>query len=386
MKILMLFLLSINWVLAQPGGGGGLKIKNVFDENLNHIDVNDTNMPIRILVLDSLMNVIETRAFVPHYKHGLYLPPSGRRNTMYRTYGIEIEYEHKKYRIDFENIMPQNGGGYVAEMDSLVLFKPYILSKRNYTHPSHDGNEFQKYSLLIDLALPDLQAGITPLTFKKLSAIDLLFEDPEYSYNRHPKPWMAAFKNLYGDYGESNFTHSTSETEEMLKKLDMLIEQYTLLQPFQVLKIRLLNDLGKYNDIVECYEGQPFTYSQKKLSYPISILIQAYEKTGNYAAARTVAKEAAEAMRETDGFLYFSFMEKYFFIKVYLERENIGQELQRFLATNEDWRNQAWITIKLKCLIAFNRYQFEDKQQGLEMIEKLDRRHIRTEILEAMAY
>ena len=95
-----------------------------------------------------MMNIIDERdiSFGDNFcvgsdeKKMIKLPAS---NHLSNTKGLVITYKNKTYRFDFKYIIWPNGAGHVEEIDSLVLFKPYILSKRSYDHPSHDGNEFK---------------------------------------------------------------------------------------------------------------------------------------------------------------------------------------------------------------------------------------------------
>jgi len=101
----------------------------------------------------------------------------------------------------------------------LVLFKPYILSKRFYDYQSLGMEEFNKYYILREIADKYLSWGVTPETYKHLSVIDLMYDSPKYANNRKPKPWMESFKQLNVDYRDSN-THSKEEYTDYLKRID----------------------------------------------------------------------------------------------------------------------------------------------------------------------
>ena len=166
-------------------------------------------------------------------------------NHFSKTQGFVITYKNETYRIDFENVMGMNGGGYVAKIDSLVLFKPYILSKRTYGGISINRKEYYKFYLLHEIAYKCLNWGVTPETYKRLSAIDLMFDAPEYAYNYKPKPWMEDFKQLYADYIERR-EHSKEEYADYLKRIDEMISKYGELEPFAILKMRFLHEGAYY--------------------------------------------------------------------------------------------------------------------------------------------
>ena len=240
--VFILLFLSAQFA-AQPGGGGGLRVLNVYDEHKRPIDVKQ--LKIKLLKLDSSVgNIIAERDISSEHnfhvgrdgKKMIALPPS---DYFSNTQGLVITYKNKTYRIDFENVRGMNGAGRVEEIDSLVLFKPYILSKRFYDYQSLGMEEFNKYYILREIADKYLDWGVTPETYKRLSAIDLMFDAPEYAYNYKPKPWMESFKQLYADYTERN-KHNKEEYADYLKRIDEMISKYGELEPFAILKMRFL--------------------------------------------------------------------------------------------------------------------------------------------------
>ena len=56
--VFILLFLSAQFA-AQPGGGGGLRVLNVYDEHKRPIDVKQ--LKIKLLRLDSMMNIIDER-------------------------------------------------------------------------------------------------------------------------------------------------------------------------------------------------------------------------------------------------------------------------------------------------------------------------------------
>ena len=201
--IIVIFLLVSVRLWGQPGGGGGLRVLNVYDEHKQPIDVEQ--LKIKLLKLDRVANIV-AEYDVPSEddfyegrdgKKMIALPAS---DYFSKTQGLVITYKNKTYRIDFEGVIGTNGAGRVEEIDSLVLFKPYILSKRSYDYQSLGREEFNKYYILREIADKYLSWGVTPETYKHLSVIDLMYDSPKYANNRKPKPWMESFKQLYADY------------------------------------------------------------------------------------------------------------------------------------------------------------------------------------------
>ncbi len=268
-------------------------------------------------------------------KKMIALPAS---NHFSKTQGLVITYKNKDYRIDFENVIGMNGGGYVAKIDSLVLFKPYILSKRSYDHPSHNRDEFKKYYLLGDIARKYMPWGITPETYKRLSAIDLMYDSPEYAYNRKPKPWMESFKQLYADYRDSN-THSKEEYADYLKRIDEMISKYGDLKPFTALKMRFLYEGAYYKEFISYYEKKPAEYSDfSKEAMRAYCYIKEYDKAIALAKQR-ISEEKEKFKKYTMEYDYILYSLGWLFIKSYYKNESIKNELQSFVRRIEWVKN-----------------------------------------------
>ena len=145
--VFILLFLSAQFA-AQPGGGGGLRVLNVYDEHKRPIDIEQ--LKVKLLKLDSVANIVaeydipsERNFYVgSDGKKMIALPPS---DYFSKTQGLVITYKNKTYRFDFEGVKGMNGAGRVEEIDSLVLFKPYILNKRSYDYQSLSRKEFNKY-------------------------------------------------------------------------------------------------------------------------------------------------------------------------------------------------------------------------------------------------
>ena len=339
--IIVIFLLVSVRLWGQPGGGGGLRVLNVYDEHKQPIDVEQ--LKIKLLKLDSVAHIV-AEYDVPSEddfyegrdgKKMIALPAS---NHFSKTQGLVITYKNETYRIDFENVIGMNGGGYVAKIDSLVLFKPYILSKRSYDHPSHNRDEFKKYYLLDDIARKYMPWGVTPETYKRLSAIDLMYDSPEYAYNRKPKPWMESFKQLYADYRDSN-THSKEEYADYLKRIDEMISKYGDLKPFTALKMRFLYEGAYYKEFISYYEKKPAEYSDfSKEAMRAYCYIKEYDK-GIALAKQRASEEKEKFKKYTMEYDYILYSLGWLFIKSYYKNESIKNELKSFVRRIEWVKN-----------------------------------------------
>ena len=373
--IIVIFLLVSVQLWGQPKGGGGLRVLNVYDEHKQPIDVKQ--LKIKLLKLDSITNIVaeydipsERNFYVgSDGKKMIKLPPS---NHFSNTQGLVITYKNKTYRIDFECVRGTNGSGRVEEIDSLVLFKPYILSKRFYDYQSLGREEFNKYYILREIADKYLDWGVTPETYKHLSVIDLMYDSPKYANNRKPKPWMESFKQLNVDYGDSN-THSKEEYADYLKRIDEMISKYGDLEPFVVLKMRFLYEGAHYKEFISYYEKKPAGYRDFS-----GRAIQAYCYLKEYDKAIALAKErASEEKRKSEEyfgkFVYISYNFDWLFIKSYYKNESIKNELESFVSgidLDKDDRNDLTILKRFEELKRYDSYREKKKLTDKEKEQK----------------
>ena len=382
--VFILLFLSAQFA-AQPGGGGGLRVLNVYDEHKRPIDVKQ--LKIKLLKLDTITNIIADEHDISSEhnfhvgrdgKKTIALPPS---NYFSKTQGLVITYKNKTYRIDFENVIRTNGAGRVEEIDSLVLFKPYILSKRSYDYQILSREEFNKYYILREIADKYLSWGVTPETYKRLSAIDLMYDSPEYAYNRKPKPWMESFKQLYADYADSN-THSKEEYTDYLKRIDEMISKYGDLEPFAVLKMRFLYKGAHYKEFISYYEKKPAGYRNFSKE-----AIEAYCYIKEYDKAIALAKERAseekgkseEYFREFD---YISYNFDWLFIKSYYKNESIKNELQSFVSGIDLDKDDEFYSTILKRFEELKRYDSYRGKKKLTDKEKEQKKCMEANLLE----
>ena len=367
--IIVIFLLVSVRLWGQPGGGGGLRVLNVYDEHKRPVDVEQ--LKVKLLKLDRVANIVAEDDFYVgrNVEKMIVIPPS---NHFSNTQGLVITYKNKTYRIDFECVRGTNGAGRVEEIDSLVLFKPYILRKRSYDYQSLGREEFNKYYILREIADKYLSWGVTPETYKHLSVIDLMYDSPKYAYNRKPKPWMESFKQLNVDYGDSN-THSKEEYTDYLKRIDEMISKYGDLEPFVVLKMRFLYEGAHYKEFISYYEKKPAGYRDFSKE-----AIRAYCYIKEYDKAIALAKErASEEKRKSEEyfwkFVYISYNFDWLFIKSYYKNESIKNELESFVSgidLDKDDRNDLTILKRFEELKRYDSYREKKKLTDKEKEQK----------------
>ena len=367
--IIVIFLLVSVQLWGQPGGGGGLRVLNVYDEHKRPVDVEQ--LKVKLLKLDRVANIVAEDDFYVgrNEKKMIVLPPS---DYFSKTQGLVITYKNKTYRIDFEGVRGTNGAGRVEEIDSLVLFKPYILSKRSYGYQSLDMEEFNKYYILREIADKYLSWGVTPETYKHLSVIDLMYDSPKYANNRKPKPWMESFKQLYADYRKRN-KHSKEEYADYLKRIDEMISKYGDLEPFVILKMHFLHEGAHYKEFIFYYEKKPAGYRRVSKE-----AIQAYCYLKEYDKAIALAKErASEEKRKSEEyfwkFVYISYNFDWLFIKSYYKNESIKNELESFVSgidLDKDDRNYLTILKRFEELKRYDSYREKKKLTDKEKEQK----------------
>ena len=373
--IIVIFLLVSVRLWGQPGGGGGLRVLNVYDEHKRPIDVEQ--LKIKLLRLDSMMNIIAERDISS--EHNFYVGRDGKKmiklpasNHLSNTKGLVITYKNKTYRFDFKYIIWTNGAGHVEEIDSLVLFKPYILRKRTYDDISINRKEYYKFYLLHEIAYKCLNWGVTPETYKRLSAIDLMFDAPEYAYNYKPKPWMEDFKQLYADYTERR-EHSKEEYADYLKRIDEMISKYGELEPFAILKMRFLYKGAYYKEFISYYEKKPAGYRNFfKEAKQIYHDLKEYDK-GIVLAKERASVEKGKSERYFQKFDYISYNFDWLFIKSYYKNKSIKNELESFVSKidlDKDDRFYSGIFKRFEELKRYDSYRGKKKLTDKEKEQK----------------
>jgi len=381
--VFILLFLSAQFA-AQPGGGGGLRVLNVYDEHKRPIDVEQ--LKVKLLKLDSVANII-AEYDVPSEddfyegrdgKKMIALPAS---NIFSKTQGFVITYKNKTYRIDFEDVIGMNGAGHVEEIDSLVLFKPYILSKRSYSSKSFSMKEFNKYYILREIAHKYLLWGVTPETYKRLSAIDLMYDTPKYAYNHKPKPWMESFKQLNVDYGDSN-THSKEEFAHYLKRIDEMISKYGELEPFAILKMHFLHEGAHYKEFISYYEKKPAGYRRvSKEAIQAYCYLKEYDK-GIVLAKERASEEKGKYKKYSMEYDYMLYSFDWLFIKSYYKNESIKNELESFVSGIDLDKDDIFHSGIFKRFEELKRYDSYREKKKLTDKEKEQKESVEANLLE----
>ena len=342
---------------------------NVYDEHKRPVDVEQ--LKVKLLKLNRVANIVAEDDFYVgrNVEKMIVIPPS---NHFSNTQGLVITYKNKTYRIDFEGVRGTNGAGRVEEIDSLVLFKPYILSKRSYDYQSLGREEFNKYYILREIADKYLSWGVTPETYKHLSVIDLMYDSPKYANNRKPKPWMESFKQLYADYRERN-KHSKEEYADYLKRIDEMISKYGELEPFAILKMRFLYKGAYYKEFISYYEKKPagyrFFFKEAKQIYHD---LKEYDK-GIVLAKERASVEKGKSERYFQEFDYISYNFDWLFIKSYYKNKSIKNELESFVSKidlDKDDRFYSGIFKRFEELKRYDSYRGKKKLTDKEKEQK----------------
>ena len=373
--IIVIFLLVSVRLWGQPKGGGGLRVLNVYNEHKQPIDVEQ--LKIKLLKLDSVANIV-AEYDVPSERN-FYVGSDGKKmiklpasNHFSKTQGLIITYKNKTYRVDFEKILIENGAGYVEKIDSLVLFKPYILNKRSYDYQSLSREEFSKYHLLLKIARKYLRWGVTPESYKRLSAIDLMYDTPKNAYNHKPKPWMESFKQLYVDYRDSN-THSKEEYADYLKRIDEMISKYGELEPFAILKMRFLYKGAYYKEFISYYEKKPAGYRGFfKEAKQIYHDLKEYDK-GIVLAKERASEEKGKYKKYSMEYDYMLYSFDWLFIKSYYKNKSIKNELESFVSKidlDKDDRFYSGIFKRFEELKRYDSYRGKKKLTDKEKEQK----------------
>ena len=369
-NIIVIFLVVSVRLWGQPKGGGGLRVLNVYDEHKRPIDVEQ--LKVKLLKLNRVANIVAEEDFYVgrNEEKMIVIPPSNHFSKTQQ--GLVITYKNKTYRIDFEGVIGTNGAGRVEEIDSLVLFKPYILSKRFYDYQSLGMEEFNKYYILREIADKYLSWGVTPETYKHLSVIDLMYDSPKYANNRKPKPWMESFKQLYADYRKRN-KHSKEEYADYLKRIDEMISKYGDLEPFVIFKMRFLYEEAHYKEFISYYEKKSAGYRNFS-----GRAIQAYCYLKEYDKAIALAKQRASEEKEkfkkyTMEYDYILYSFYWLFIKSYYKNESIKNELQSFISgidLDKDSKDHSTILKRFEELKRYDSYREKKKLTDKEKEQK----------------
>jgi tetratricopeptide (TPR) repeat protein len=127
-----LFLLCATIGFSQPGGGGGLSINHIYDQNLQEIDITkNKDFLVRKFEMKSDTVILNEQiiGFVDE-KH-IYINPSNSPFNNGNLFRMAIVYLGDTMMIDFINIQGSNGAGHQDGMDSLVFMPGHYSFNRD---------------------------------------------------------------------------------------------------------------------------------------------------------------------------------------------------------------------------------------------------------------
>lgn len=207
--ILILFVICYNCSFAQPGPppetGGGLSIKSFYDSSLNKISIDNPSLSININGVKVLKKALEEDAF--------FITPYNNDFDYQKLIHLDINYNGENHKIDIQNIFEDRFYGSLEEIDSIVLDRPYILSKRQKLGRCWDNPHYVYSSSL-------LKNGITPYTNKILNKLGFTHFSPDYIDNAKQLPWEEYFCKAANEYSPNHSVNEKSLTylEQALKE------------------------------------------------------------------------------------------------------------------------------------------------------------------------
>ncbi|MEO1514716.1 MAG: tetratricopeptide repeat protein [Bacteroidota bacterium] len=219
---------------AQPGGGGGLLIRSLFDAEGQPLSPQNDQLHIRLfeiedtsqlaVVYQELTDILGLGVAGRYHPHGrtdsmsLYLPADICANMMFYPrrdpcpyrYGTNqrllLVHQQDSMVIDFWGVMSENGAGNTEFIDSLCFLPGYFRYRCLVDRWKMEGihqMEYQQRSLFESGLTPHTLAQLAPLTvFEKYGPIDPSLLD-ENRLSGLFFLWRAARKNRAMDYEES---------------------------------------------------------------------------------------------------------------------------------------------------------------------------------------
>ena len=147
---------------AQPGGGGGLTIKGLYNQSGIPIAIDDPNLKIRKFVLSGQMVQEEIYNVYSLYfssNSSFYL---ANEHQPFDHQRLIITYHDTLMIVDISDIMQANGAGHTESMDSIFFNKGYFSfsMRTRYDYNTIDYSEFARLK----------KFGLTPYTIPLLTA------------------------------------------------------------------------------------------------------------------------------------------------------------------------------------------------------------------------
>lgn len=292
--LFLFFAFVIANLSAQPGGGGGLYIKNVFDADYRKLNDGKTlidDLEIRTFLMEGNSVLVERfesriqgRAFRSGFSISMPHPSFYERNSSNSSnQRLLMIYKGDTMLIDFVNIEGENGMGNVDHMDSLFFRKGCF---------KYDRGIIKQNKSTTDLELKKLigykSRGFTPSLFPILKEAEIIREIQRFDFSFLSEEKLPAkfFKERARYFFEIKDSIQAKENLQIVVKKTitrkdcdsklLLVDTYILLN-----EIKCAIDV--LNDAMNCKRDYWDQYSNE---YNFRLRAELYTKIGDYEKAQ----------------------------------------------------------------------------------------------------
>ena len=163
---LMVMTFHFGW--SQPGGGGGLVVGSLFNENGDTIRLGDPALEIRAISIQK--NGKAPKVFMEHETLGRISFPPHYHNYRFDQFVelpdhlLYIHYRKTEMVVLFENVTGENGAGHVDRVDSIVIIPGHHTLQRNPYEINQEAWQNRDLS-------SSWRHGLTPHTIKQLKPV-----------------------------------------------------------------------------------------------------------------------------------------------------------------------------------------------------------------------
>lgn len=264
------------------GKGGGLYVRNFYDSSLKKIPIDDSSFSININGEPLDKKKID--------KGIVYIPPSNSTSLDQEIIHLDIQYKNKEYLIDIENIKPRkNSSGFSETMDSLVLDRPYILSRRS--------RDWSQWPFSHSITSTYLKKGITPYTNKYLHSLGYIHFSPDYINDQKQLPWESSFQKAYKIYCfNCENLKSLELLKQALKDNNNMYNAYIFNLELSILSYNAPKNIKNAQtiiDLIDSYPDIPLDFRLEDVKAQSFILLKQYNKADDEF-------EKLEVMNEID--------------------------------------------------------------------------------------
>ncbi|MFM9984325.1 MAG: tetratricopeptide repeat protein [Flavobacteriales bacterium] len=262
---------AINSSRAQPGGGGGIVIRNVYDGNGNTIFQSDSTWEIASYEMNGVgLNAVISKSYENTYFPGWY----GESED---PVPIHFSINHDPSRIwimnysdtmllDITGIPGENPMGYISYIDSLVFIPgAYILEFS--TEGRHE---------TMSISPQSLPALLLSGKMKKMNRVPTEFLDPKNFTNAF------LLNQIHFDFfNTENYDAAYEKVQRVLSNKPDKDEYFKAKQ----MEARILQARGKYREALEIVES---IYCIERFDETRGALVQLYTRVGEYNKAMEV--------------------------------------------------------------------------------------------------